>query len=156
MTDGSNSGERHAIVVGVDGSASSKSALRWAARWSTATGAPVMAVLTWEMPMNYGWGYSAFPEDWNPQVDGEKYLAQTIDEVFGSQRPTGMVLAVREGKPAQVLLDFSRDAEMLVVGSRGHGGFVGLLMGSVSSTCAEHATCPVLVVHDEASELAGQ
>ncbi len=87
------------------------------------------------------------PADWDPSGDAEKFLAATVDEVFGAHRPQGLRLTVREGNAAKVLLEASGDARMLVVGSRGHGGFAGLLLGSVSAACAEHAICPVLVLH---------
>lgn len=69
-----------------------------------------------------------------------------VDDVFGEQRPNGMQLRAIQGGGAPVLLDASRDALMVVVGSRGRGGFAGLLLGSVSAKVAEHAECPVLVV----------
>lgn len=134
------------IVVGVDGSESSKEALRWAGRFLAVTGGWIDAVIAWHPPASYGLSYA--PADWNPEKDAEKVLSRTVDEVFGADRPVGLRLIVREGNPAKVLLDESRDAELLVVGSRGHGGFAGLLLGSVSAHCAEHSTRPVLVVHD--------
>lgn len=73
-------------------------------------------------------------------------MRETLDEVFGSQRPPGLTVVVEQGPARNVLLDASDGAEMLV-GSRGHGGFVGLLLGSVSAACAEHAHCPVVVIH---------
>ena len=133
------------IVVGVDGSGQSKAALRWAARFLAITGGRIDAVIAWHPPASFGWSY--VPGDWNPEKDAEKVLSRAVDEVFGADRPLGMQLIVREGNPAKVLLDASRDADLLVVGSRGHGGFAGLLLGSVSAHCAEHATLPVLVVH---------
>ena len=71
--------------------------------------------------------------------------------VFGDQRPAGLKLElqVREGGAAKVLLGASEGADMLVVGSRGHGGFAGLLLGSVSANVAEHASCPVFIVHGD-------
>jgi nucleotide-binding universal stress UspA family protein len=133
------------IVVGVDGSAQSKLALSWAVRIAAITGATIDAVTAWHFPMNSGWGYT--PDAWNPEADATQCLTDSIDDAFGTERPTGLRLLVREGLPAKVLLDESRGATMLIVGSRGHGGFSGLLLGSVSASCAEHATCPVLVVH---------
>jgi nucleotide-binding universal stress UspA family protein len=137
---------RKRIVVGVDGSEQSKLALTWAARIGMATGAEIDAVMAWHVPVNASWGYM-IPE-WNPKADYAKCLHDTVDEVFHAGRPAGMRLLVRQGGAAKVLLDESQDATMLVVGSRGHGGFAGLLLGSVSASCAEHASCPVLVIHE--------
>lgn len=134
------------IVVGVDGSEPSKAALRWAAGFAAETGGFIDAVIAWQSPSDLGWAY--LPGDWRPDQDAEKLLTQAVDEVFGANRPLGLRLTVERGNPAKVLIDQSRNAELLVVGSRGHGGFAGLLLGSVSASCAEHAKCPVLVVHD--------
>jgi nucleotide-binding universal stress UspA family protein len=133
------------VIVGVDGSEQSKQALRWAAHFAATAGARVEAVTSWQYPTAYGW--DAGPIEWNPEQDMEKVLTQTVDEVFGANRPHDMRLTVREGNAAKVLLEQSADALLLVVGSRGHGGFAGLLLGSVSANVAEHATCPVLVIH---------
>lgn len=141
---------RNRIVVGVDGSEQSKHALLWAKFLATSTGAGVDAIMAWEPFSAYGWlgaGWSTVPTDWSPGHDAEKVLTATIDEVFGADRPVDLELIVSEGNPAQVLLNASTDAQMLVVGSRGHGGFRGLLLGSVSAVCMEHAVCPVLVLH---------
>jgi nucleotide-binding universal stress UspA family protein len=135
------------IVVGVDGSESSKQALRWAAYLAAGAGAEIDVVSTWSYPSSFGW--SAAPTDWNPQQDLEKSLTTAVDEVFGQQRPAGLRLRVLEGNAAAVLLEQSSDALMVVVGSRGHGGFTGLLIGSVSASLAEHAQCPVFVVHGD-------
>jgi nucleotide-binding universal stress UspA family protein len=135
------------IVVGIDGSASSRIALQWAALLAASTGAAIDAVISWDYPSGYGW--SAIPDNWNPGQDAEKALTEIVDEVFATGRPADLRMITEEGSPAQVLLRHSAAAQLLVVGSRGHGGFVGLLIGSVSAYCAEHATCPVLVVHGD-------
>lgn len=139
------------VVVGVDGSESSRQALRWAAFLATATSSTVQAVTAWQPLSANGWavGYAtvAVPDYWDPAADAEKVLVETVDQVFGADRPPLLETVVREGTAARVLLELSADARMLVVGSRGHGGFAGLLLGSVSSNCAEHAVCPVFVVH---------
>ena len=134
------------IVVGVDGSEQSKLALRWAARFAAVEQADIVAVSAWHYPNYGGWPY---PAEWQPGAETAKALTATIDEVFGAERPAGLQLRVHEGNPAKVLLDLSDGALLLVVGSRGHGGFAGLLLGSVSEKVAEHATCPVLVVHGD-------
>ena len=144
-TQASSGGTR--IVVGVDGSAQSGLALRWAVRISSATNASIDAVIACHFPMSYGLGYVS--DQWDPETDATNCLKDAVDQAFGSEPPTGLRLLVRQGLPAKVLLDESNGATMLIVGSRGHGGFVGMLLGSVSATCAEHATCPVLVVHGD-------
>lgn len=143
MTDGP-------VVVGVDGSAASKEALRWAAQLAGCFGRRIEAVIAWRFPANYGWPY-AVPAGWQPEVDAGKTLEQTVDDVFGADRPGTLTTVVREGRASSVLLEASKNAGLLIVGSRGHGGFTGLLLGSVSAACTEHARCPVLVVHDPGS-----
>jgi len=132
------------IVVGVDGSEQSEQALRWATRMSLATGAQIDAVTAWHIPVGYGGAY--LPESWSPKDDARATLTRTVDAVFAGGRPAGMRLLVRQGPAAQALLDASTGAELLIVGSRGRGGFAGLLLGSVSAACAQHADCPVLIV----------
>ncbi len=136
------------IVVGVDGSPSSKSALRWAARMQPLFGGEIEAVISWEYPSSYGWG-AGLPSDWRPDLDAAKAIEAAVDDVFGTERPRTLKCTVREGRANYVLLEISEGAELLVVGSRGHGGFAGLLLGSVSAACTEHARCPVLVAHGD-------
>jgi nucleotide-binding universal stress UspA family protein len=131
------------IVVGVDGSEPSKAALRWAAAVAQATRARLDAVIAWQYDAEY------VPTDLEPAHDAEKVLSATVDEVFGADRPADMRLTVKQGGAAAVLLQESSGALMAVVGSRGHGGFMGLLLGSVSSALAEHSSCPVLVIHGD-------
>jgi nucleotide-binding universal stress UspA family protein len=143
------------VVVGVDGSPSSIGALRRGVRIAAALGLPLEAVAVWHYPNVYG-GYSG--EVYVPSVDvlvdgAQDMINDTVTAVFGdAPRPSWFHESVREGQTALALLDESEGAEMLIVGSRGHGGFAGLLLGSVSERCAEHATCPVLVCHDEVPE----
>lgn len=136
------------IVVGVDGSEPSEAALRWAARLAPVLGAVIDAVIAWQDPSRYGWT-ALVSQDWRPDQDAAKVLEQSLSNVFGAERPPGLLATTREGHAANVLLEASEDAEMLIVGSRGHGGFAGLLLGSVSTACAEHAHCAVLVVHQQ-------
>lgn len=145
------------IVVGVDGSKSCHEALRWGRFLAESTGATLEAVTAWQPMYAYSWaaaGWAAISADWDPAVEAQKMLSATVDEVFSSDLPCGITLTVREGGAAHVLLEASDDAQTLVVGSRGHGGFAGLLLGSVSAACAEHAICPVLVVHGNTAPLA--
>jgi nucleotide-binding universal stress UspA family protein len=137
---------RGRIVVGVDGSESSKQALRWAARLSAAESSHIEAITAWDYPQAYN---SPVDPNWRPDLDAEMILDDTLREVFGDDRPAGLDPIVRHGPPRTVLIDASEGAELLIVGSRGHGGFAGLLLGSVSSACSEHAHCPVLVLHDK-------
>lgn len=135
------------IVVGVDTSSSSKQALRWGAAMAAATNCQIDAVMTWEIRTAAGLAY--VPPEVDLHADTEKALEATVDGVFGADRPAGLRTIVRHGGAAQTLVESSEGAEMLVVGSRGYGGFKGLLLGSVSTAVAEHSKCPVLVVHGE-------
>ncbi len=130
------------IVVGVDGSDSSILALRRGAVIAAATHVPLEAVTTWHFTPTY-----YVPDGWSPEGDAKQALDEAIQTAFGDTRPADFTARVVEGLPAEVLISLSTSAGMLVVGSRGHGGFAGLLLGSVSSRCAEYAKCPVLVVH---------
>jgi nucleotide-binding universal stress UspA family protein len=135
------------IVVGVDGSDSSVQALDWAARQAELTGDVLEVITTWEWPGSYGWA-APLPEDWDPQAD----MTKVLDEILGQLRQAHPDVTVRlrvvEGHPAPVLIEASRGADLLVVGSRGHGEFAGMLLGSVSEHCVSHAHCPVLVARD--------
>ena len=150
MTEGKAEVARKRVVVGVDGSDQSKDALRWATQLAPALHADIEAVISWEFPASYGWAL-AYPDGWRPDLDAAKVLEETVDEVCGHERPAGLKTTVREGGASRELLAVSKGADMLIVGSRGHGGFTGLLLGSVSAACAEHAPCPVLVVHGKES-----
>ncbi len=133
------------VVVGVDGSPSSVEALQWAARYAEATHLHIEAVTSWQYPTNFG--MTPGPVDWNPSSDAAHMLDNTLKTAFGDAIPAGLRTTVTQGHPAQVLIGASENAQALVVGSRGHGGFVGLLLGSVSVACAEHAYCPVVIAH---------
>ncbi len=141
------------VVVGVDGSEPSLNALRWGAFMASATGSTLMAASVWQPAMAVGVvglvgdGWGSPPSDWDPDAVSRQTLDEALNTVFGDEPPVGTDARVLQGNTAEVLLELSADAQMLVVGSRGHGGFAGLLLGSVSAACTEHAICPVLVIH---------
>lgn len=147
VTSTESSTARPRVVVGVDGSPQSVQALRWGAHFAASAGASLDAVAAWHWPSGGAWGMAPIPMNWDPKQDTETVVNDAVEDAFGARRPKDIRLIVCQGNPAQVLLEESKGALMLVVGSRGHGGFAGLLLGSVSSAVAEHATCPVLVVH---------
>jgi nucleotide-binding universal stress UspA family protein len=134
------------IVVGVDGSDPSKDALRWAARQAQMSGATLRAIMTWHVPMvNYG---AAMPGAIEADVsrDCKEALDQAVAEILGPEPGIKLRADVVEGHPAEVLLAAAEGAELLVVGSRGQGAFKGMVLGSVSTHCVSHASCPVVVV----------
>ncbi|NNC12146.1 universal stress protein [Planctomonas sp. JC2975] len=132
------------IVVGVDGSEQSIAALRQADRLSRLLGTRIEAVSTWTYPV----AMSPYALSMEPSFEeiAVQALDEALTEAYGSDRPALLSTVVQYGHPAQVLIERSTGAEMLVLGSRGRGGFAGLLLGSVSSECAAHANCPVLIV----------
>ena len=148
MTAGPRAEPEHRIVVGVDGSAASKAALAWAAEQARLTGAVVEAVTAWEFPAAYGYAAPAINVDWEDLAT--KVVTSAIAEIT-SQRGPEIRYQVVEGYAARVLVDRSADADLLVVGNRGHGGFVEALLGSTGQHCVHHATCPVVVIREPAS-----
>jgi nucleotide-binding universal stress UspA family protein len=132
------------IVVGVDGSDESKEALRWAAEQAGYTGSSLDVVTVWQVPLGFGWP-AVLPEDYNPEADAKQVLDAVIEEVLGANPKVEIRRIVEEGQAAAALLEHSKGARELVVGSRGRGGFAGMLLGSTSNQCVQHASCPVVV-----------
>ncbi|MEU3334921.1 universal stress protein [Streptomyces sp. NPDC006668] len=132
------------IVVGVDGSEASRAALRWAARQAELTGAKLRPVQAWRLPATYGMPVDYSDADFEKQA--RESLRRTVEETLGEHPGVPVDSQVVEGHPAAVLTEAAKGAELLVVGSHGHGAFTGMLLGSVSHHCVHHATCPVLVV----------
>ena len=133
------------IVVGVDGSEASIEALREAQRLAVPLGAKVMANAYWDYPQVYT-GYVMMGIEGFEERAGE-ILDEAVKTAFGGDTPSNVISKLFRGHPRESLIEASRDADMVVVGRRGHGGFGGLLLGSVSSALVAHAHCPVLVVH---------
>lgn len=131
------------IIVGVDGSASSVEALRYAAPLADALNKPLHVVTTWTAPPIEP--FAAI--EWSPEQDAEEILGECIRKAFDAHPPADLTQRTLLGAAARTLIGLSENCYMLVLGSRGHGGFAGLLLGSVSAACAEHARCPVLIVH---------
>ena len=135
-----------AIVVGVDGSTSSREALRWAARQAEITGATLDVVMTWEPLNREAWvPHDASQRD--PLALTRRSVHALVEEELGPHPPVEVRARAAEGPPAKVLLHEAQEADLLVLGNRGLGGFAGLLLGSVGLQCATHAPCPVVVVH---------
>jgi nucleotide-binding universal stress UspA family protein len=136
------------IVVGADGSEGSSRALGWAVAEAAAREAVLQPVIVWQSPYDYGeLRYAPVDED-QLAKGARKRLEQALAEVADEASATATDPLVARGDPAQVLCERSADADLLVVGSRGHGGFAGLMLGSVSIKCAHHSRCPLVIVRD--------
>jgi nucleotide-binding universal stress UspA family protein len=137
------------IVVGVDGSPSSKTALAWAVRQAKLTGASIEAVIAWHYPVLVG-GTPFAPVGTLDDSDfggfAATVLSDAIKQTVDPAEPVKISSTVLEGNAAQVLLEIADGADLLVVGSRGHGGFTEALLGSVSQACVHHARCPVVII----------
>jgi nucleotide-binding universal stress UspA family protein len=137
------------VVAGVDGSAESIAALSWASRYAAVTGTPVRAVLAWHYPTAAGMpptGVAPPPVSTQVEQRMQSDLAEAVAKVYPDPAPGEVEAVIRYGHPAQVLIDESASASLLVVGHRGHGAFTGMLVGSVSIHCVTSASCPVVVV----------
>lgn len=135
------------IVVGVDGSPAADAALTWALEQARRTGDQVQPLHAWQYP-EIGELLSLNPFELQHdelQADAARVLREALERV-GPHVDVDIDPVLGAGRPAALLLDAARGASLLVVGSRGRGGFAGLLLGSVSQHCVQHAPCPVVVV----------
>lgn len=132
------------IVVGIDGSADSTQALRWAVRQAEVTGAEVHAVSAWEVPVTILLLPTATEEDYAARAVA--VLDETLTQVVGDDPPVGVRAEAAEGRPARVLATRSEGADLLVIGSHGRGELPGMHLGSVASYCVHHAPCPVVLL----------
>jgi nucleotide-binding universal stress UspA family protein len=138
------------IVVGVDGSKSSRAALQWAYDEATHHDASLTVISTWHppaMPMTPPYG-SIPPEGYvsQPKRDALDLLQKLVADLEERNPPVDVRTAIEEGNPAEVLIERSKEADLMVLGSRGHGGFAGMLLGSVSQHLVAHGQCPIVVV----------
>lgn len=137
------------IVVGVDGSDGARAALRWAIREAHLRGVAVEALCVWSFPVPIGFPYAEMQgmaaEDF--QKRAKATLAVEVDKALADE---GLDVEVTQrtamSHPVVALREAAANADLLVVGTRGRGGFTGLLLGSTSRECAQHAPCPVVIV----------
>ncbi|MGH3366978.1 MAG: universal stress protein [Nocardioidaceae bacterium] len=150
---------RGGIIVGHDGSAHAEQALRWAADWAGRTGTPLHVVRTWTLssaPRPATWEPGYVP----PLKDFENAVQSALErDIEALSLPEGVPVTcyVLHGHPGRRLVEASAHADLLVVSTRGRGGFAGLVMGSTTDQVVRHAHCPVVVVpartlHDEPTE----
>jgi len=136
------------VVVGVDGSPGSRKALTWAATEAAEHGAELVVLNVWEHTLPPPTGSVSVSERFVPDSSQRtaEQLVTEIKDVLGDDPPVVVQPTVKQGSPAKVLIEQSADADLLVVGTRGHGGFRGLVLGSVSQHVAGYAHCSVTIV----------
>jgi len=134
------------IVVGVDGSEPSLAALRWAVRQAELTGTPLEVVSAWKWSASYSGWETPPPPDYDPADEARRQLDKAVSAVLTPGDAIEARQSVIEGHPAPVLEALSTTADLVVVGSHGHGEFAGMLLGSVSQHCVTHCRCPVAVI----------
>lgn len=137
------------IIVGVDGSSHSRRALEWAIGEATMRQVP-LTVLTVAQDADGFWGPVAYPGEVDVtsgiRKEAEEETDDALEKLATEARPPAVTVQAIAGYPAEEILNAAKDADMIVVGSRGMGGFKKLLMGSVSSQITHHARCPVVVI----------
>ncbi|MFJ6419081.1 universal stress protein [Paeniglutamicibacter sp. NPDC091659] len=141
------------IVVGHDGSKGANHAFDMAMGLAAELSAPVVVVRSWSIltaprPADWEYGYVSSFAEYTAAVREEMVLG--LKETVGKYDKVQVTYEPVHAPPAKSLIDCSRNARMLVVGTRGHGGLAGMLLGSVSEQCVRHAACPVLVVRPKA------
>ena len=142
-------GRRPRVLVGVDGSPAARAALEFAVREATLRDAVLVAVTAVDIP-DYGW-IDGVAVRIHPEDETVELVRQKLEQILAGAGTEGLEVdpIVRTMPAAKILIEQSRHCDLLVVGSRGRGGFRGLVMGSVSMQCVLHAHCPVTVVHSE-------
>jgi nucleotide-binding universal stress UspA family protein len=145
-TAGEHEDRHQLVVVGVDGSEPSSAALAWAAEEAHFRGATLKVVHAWQVPSLAFLGPAPAVDETPWVEEAQAMLDEQVRKVLGETPAIDVVSELWEGPSAQAIIDAATDADVLVVGSRGRGGFKGLLLGSVSSQVVHHARRPVVVV----------
>jgi len=137
------------IYVGIDGSSHSQIALEWAMREAAIRREPLTVIAVHEVPVS-GWGgMVVYPQDGELREESRKAAQEAVDKAaaqLGGPAPSSVTVQASIGLPAAQLIEVSKDADLLVLGSRGAGGFTRLVVGSTSDQVAQHAHCPVVIV----------
>jgi nucleotide-binding universal stress UspA family protein len=144
---GTNEPDRPTILAGIDGSPSSLAALEWAAQQAELTGSDLVVMAAWQVPGTYA--AAAVTDEYDPAAEMQTVLDHSLHSIQDRHRTLRTTGQVIDGYPGPALVDASRDADLLVVGSRGHRAFTGFLLGSVGMHCVTHAHCPVLVYRSD-------
>lgn len=137
------------VVVGIDGSPASARALRWAAEEARDHGAEIYVVMAYSVPappVAIGMAQPPWRDEDRWRQDAESLLQATLLETLGNEPGIEVRTEVVDSSPAKALINASHRADLVVVGTRGHGGFAGMLLGSVSQHVTAHAACAVTVV----------
>jgi nucleotide-binding universal stress UspA family protein len=137
------------IYVGIDGSSHSQLALEWAMREAVIRREPLTVIAVHEVPTS-GWGgMIVYPQDSELREESRKAAQEAVDKAaaqLGGAAPSSVTVQASIGLPAAQLIELSKDADLLVIGSRGAGGFTRLIVGSTSAQVSQHAHCPVVIV----------
>lgn len=148
MSEDTNEADPH-IVVGIDDSPGARAALKWAANEARLHDVRLDVIHVWAVPAQWAQGYGV---EWTIDLEtlGGDAQSVAVDLVDGmltdAEKPDRLIVTAIEGNASSVLLEASKSADMLVVGTRGRGGFARLLLGSVSNAVVHHALCPVVVI----------
>ena len=140
------------IIVGVDGSGHSQRALEWAMKEAAIRHVPLTVLTVHEAIRGYFSGVALYPDDPARTEEARKAAQAETDKVLAGldgPRPDSVTVKAVHGFPVEELVNAGKDADMIVLGSRGAGGFTRLLMGSTASQVSQHAHCPVLIVPPE-------
>lgn len=136
------------IVVGTDGSDNSLGALRWALKEGALRKASVDVIHVWNhVPIIDPMGFAMVGYTDEEEAAAHKLLTETVRKVDADRGDVRINEIVTQGSPSQALLSAAKGAELVVVGRRGRGGFLGLLLGSVATQVVNHCPCPVVVVN---------